>query len=102
MKAIVEQPFSDVKKRLDASRSYLIFENDLKRSGDSILSEDHRIYRQLAKHRLDWERIKDADGEYVIVQTTPGKEDQMLGRIMAGGIPKEIICYVYKANPLTG
>lgn len=96
----VNQRFSDVKKNLDASKSYLIFETDSKRSKDSILAKDLPIYSFLESRGFSWQRIndKELDREYLIVQTNPGDEDHILGRLMACALPKDMVYYVYKAN----
>ena len=100
VKDILIKKFLDVKKTLDASKSYLIFENDLKRTSDSILSESLPVYQYLDKHQFHWQKIfdKQLDREYLIVQTEPGKEDNILGRLISCQLPKDMVYYVYKAT----
>lgn len=99
---IIEMRFSDMKQSLDASQSYLVFENDRHKSNDSLLSDDQAIYPYLAAHGYVSKRIYD-DGlnrEYLVVRVEPGKEDILLGKLLAGPLPKEMVYYLYKAtNP---
>ncbi len=97
---IIEMRFSDVKQSLDASQSYLVFENDRHKSDDSLLSDDQAIYQYLAEHGYAGKRIYDADlnREYLVVQVGPGNEDIILGRLLAGPLPRKMVYYVYKAT----
>ncbi len=99
-KDALNKRFLDVKKQLDESKSYLIFENDVTRSGDSVFAEDLPVYRYLEQQKLEWQQIRDRqlEREYLIVQIEPGTEDQTLGRLMANRLPKDMVYYVYKAN----
>lgn len=93
--------FPDVKKRLDVSKSYLIFENDIKQSGESILDDTLEINRYLADRHPDWQKVydKQMNREYLIIQIEPGNEDDILGRLMTYQLPKKMVYYVYKATP---
>ena len=91
--------FSDVKKELDSSKGYLIFENDISQSDESLFSETLQIYHYLKKHQMIWQKILDngLEREFLIIQTEPGKEDDVLGRLMAYHLPSDLVYYVYKA-----
>lgn len=100
-KDILHKRFSDLKKELDPSKSYLIFENDVKKMGNSILSGDLPVYEYLERHQFIWQKIEDSQikREYLIVQTEPGNEDDTLGRLMVYQMPREVTYFVYKATP---
>lgn len=91
--------FLDVKKELDSSKGYLIFENDINQSDESLFSETLQIYHYLEKHQMIWQKILDSGlgREFLIIQTEPGKEDDVLGKLMAYHLPGELVFYVYKA-----
>ena len=95
-----KENFSWIKQSLDPGSSYIIFENDLKQQGGSIFDSDHIAYAYLAREKIVWQQIIDMDlsREYLVIRTVPGKEDQVLGRIMGYGFPENTIYYIYKAK----
>ena len=99
-KNILNQRFLDVKKKLEPSKSYLIFENDAGKTDDSLLSETLQVYAYLETQQLEWQTFIDREqkSEYLIIQTEPGNEDDILGRLMACQLPEDMVCYVYKAG----
>lgn len=97
---MIQKSFSWIKKNLDPSRSYIIFENDLTRQADSIFSEAFIAYQYLKKGGYAWKKICDITDskEYLVIQIDPGNEDETLGKIMGYGFSKDIISYLYKAK----
>ena len=95
-----KENFSWIKQSLDPRASYIIFENDLKQQGGSIFDSDHIAYAYLAREKIVWQQIIDMDKsrEYLVIRMAPGKEDQVLGRIMGYGFPENTIYYIYKAK----
>jgi hypothetical protein len=95
-----KENFKWIKQSLDPGASYIIFENDLKQQGGSIFDSDHIAYAYLAREKIVWQQIIDMDKsrEYLVIRTAPGKEDQVLGRIMGYGFPENTIYYIYKAK----
>ncbi len=95
-----KQSFSGIKKALDPSASYIIFENNLNNQGPSIFDPLHRVYGYLKKDHIIWQQVldKNLSREYLVIKLQPGKEDQALGRAMGYGFPEDIIYYLYKAE----
>ena len=93
-----KQSLDWIKKSLDPKASYLIFENEVDRSGASCLPRG--FYEFLEKEQISWQQVIDMDlsREYLVVKVRPGKEDRVLGKIMGYGIPEKTIYYVYKAE----
>lgn len=92
--------FLEIKQRLDPMGSYIIFENDLKQGGPSILDTAHGAYAFLERENFTWQQVLDPDlaREYLVVRIPKGDEDQALGRVMAYGLPKNTIYYLFKAR----
>jgi hypothetical protein len=95
-----KENFLRIKQSLDPWSSYIIFENDLKQEGGSIFDPTHIAYAYLAREKIVWQQIIDMDKshEYLVICINPGKEDQVLGRIMGYGFPENTIYYIYKAK----
>ncbi|MCG8686071.1 MAG: hypothetical protein MI892_14425, partial [Desulfobacterales bacterium] len=53
---IETRSFLDVKKELYSSKGYLIFENDINQSDESLFSETLQIYHFLEKHQMIWQK----------------------------------------------
>lgn len=92
--------FLQIKKELDSSKGYLIFENDINQSDESLFSETLQIYHYLEKNQMIWQKILDSglEREFLIIQTEPGNEDIILGRLLAGPLPRDMVYYIYKAR----
>ena len=97
---IQKSNFSKVKKNLDSSKSYIIFENDLKKEKKSIFSDDIMVYTYLQKEKYPNRKIIDTElsREYLVIQVDPGNEDEILGRLMGYGFPRDMVYYLYKAK----
>lgn len=103
-KNIKKGSFSSIKKNLDSSKSYIIFENDLKKEKHSLFSDDIIAYRYLEKENCSFKQIIDRDlsREYLVIQIDPGNEDEFFSKVMGYGFPKNTIYYLFKANKKTG
>ena len=99
-KNIQKGSFAGIKKNLDSSKSYIIFENDLNKEKDSIFSNDIMAYTYLQKEKYSWQKIMDPDlaREYLVIQINPENEDKVLGKLMGYGFPRDIVYYLYKAK----
>ncbi|MBF0467947.1 MAG: hypothetical protein HQK61_03545 [Desulfamplus sp.] len=97
---IVRKSFSWIKKNLDPSMSYIIFENDLNKQAASIFSESLIAYQYLKKENCSWKKVYDSgcSKEYLVIQIDPGYEDQTLGKVMGYGFPNDTVYYLYKAE----
>ncbi len=89
-----------IKQNLDSSLSYIIFENDIKKQGESIFDPDHMAYTFLKGEKHTWQQVIDMDlsKEYLVIQIEPGNEDEVLGRLMGYGFPRDTVYYLYKAE----
>ena len=89
-----------IKQNLDSSLSYIIFENDIKKQGESIFDPDHMAYAFLKGEKHTWQQVIDMDlsREYLVIQIQPGNEDEVLGRLMGYGFPRDTVYYLYKAE----
>jgi len=98
-KAIKKDSFSGIKKNLDASKSYIIFENDLKKEKNSIFPEEIIAYKFLRKEKYLWEQVFDEEisREYLVIQIARGNEDETLGKVLGYGFPKDTVYYLFKA-----
>ncbi|MCG8637409.1 MAG: hypothetical protein MI863_26500 [Desulfobacterales bacterium] len=96
----VEHSFIRIKQGLDPTRSYIIFEHDLKHRGKSIFDPSHRIYAYLKKKKMGWQQVIDMDlaMEYLVIQVPAGKEDAVLGKILGFGFSEHIVFYIFKAE----
>jgi hypothetical protein len=96
----VQKSFAWIKKHLDPSRSYIIFENDLNKQTLSILSDSHIAYQYLKKANYAWKKVGDpgCSKEYLVIQTDLGNEDETLGKVVGYGFSKDIVYYLYKAE----
>ncbi|MCP4023905.1 MAG: hypothetical protein GY729_18820 [Desulfobacteraceae bacterium] len=95
-----KKSFDWIKKNLDPLKSYIVFENDLNKQDDSILSESFIAYQYLNEDMLTWQKVFDVKKlkEYLVIQIDPGNEEEKLGKIMGYGFPKETVSYLYKAK----
>jgi hypothetical protein len=95
---IIEESFDWIKKNLDPLMGYIIFENDLSQA-DSIFSESLRAYQYLKKENYAVRKVYDSKSskEYLVIQTEPGNENEILGRVMGYGFGKDTVYYLYKA-----
>ena len=96
---IKEKNFDWIKKNLDPAKSYIVFENNLKKETDSIFSNKNLVYKYLRKEKFVWEQILDKRlrREYLVIQIEPGNEDAMLGKLFEYKFSKDIVYYLYKA-----
>ena len=96
---IKEKNFDWIKKNLDPAKSYIVFENNLKKETDSIFSNKNLVYKYLSKEKFVWEQILDKrlSREYLVIQIEPGNEDVMLGKLFEYKFSKDIVYYLYKA-----
>jgi len=97
---IIQKNFDWIKKNLDPSMSYIIFENDLNKQTLSIFSKSLVAYQYLKKGNYAWKKVYDSKHlkEYVVIQIDPENEDEILGEIMGYGFGKDIVSYLYKAE----
>ena len=97
---IIQKSFDWIKKNLDPSMSYIIFENDLNKQTLSIFSKSLVAYQYLKKGNYVWKKVYDSKHlkEYVVIQIDPENEDEILGEIMGYGFGKDIVSYLYKAE----
>lgn len=95
-----KQSLDWIRKSLDPGASYIVFENEAARPGESALSPG--ILEFLDREQIIWQQVVDMDlsREYLVVKVCPGREDRMLGKIMGCGIPEQTIYYVYKAEEI--
>ena len=96
----IQKNFAWIKKHLDPSHGYIVFENDLNRQALSIFNESIIAYQYLKKEKYAWKKVYDSDEskEYLVVQTEPGREDETLGKVMGFGFSKDTVYYLYKAQ----
>ncbi len=97
---IIQKSFDWIKKHLDPSMSYIIFENDLNKQTLSIFSKSLVAYQYLKKGNYAWKKVYDSKHlkEYVVIQIDPENEDEILGEILGYGFGKDIVSYLYKAE----
>jgi hypothetical protein len=97
---IIQKSFGWIKKHLDPSISYIIFENDLNKQTDSIFLKTLIPYQYLKKGNFAWKKIYDSKylKEYLVIQIDPGNEEETLGKVLGYGFPKDTIYYLYKAE----
>lgn len=97
---IIRKSFGWVKRNLDPSRSYIIFENDLSKQTRSIFSESLIAYQYLKKKNHAWKGVYDSGSkkEYLVIEIEPGNEDETLGKVMGYGFPGDTVYYLYKAE----
>ncbi len=97
---IIRKSFGWVKKNLDPSRSYIIFENDLNKQASSIFADSLVAYGYLDRENYVWKKVFDSEisKEYLVIQIDPGDEDATLGRLMGYGFPGDVVYYVFKAE----
>ncbi len=97
---MIKKSFAWIKKNLDPEKSYIIFENDLKKQADSIFSKSFIAYHYLKKGNYAWKKVYDSDGskEYLVILIAPGNEDETLGKLMGYGFLKDTVSYLYKAE----
>ncbi|MBU1340896.1 MAG: hypothetical protein KKE44_05430 [Proteobacteria bacterium] len=96
---IIEKSFSWIKNQLDPAMGYVIFENNLNKQPLSLFSESLTAY--LKKAGYAFKMVFDAQQakEYLVIQVDPGNEDEILGKVMGYGLPKDTVSYLYKAKP---
>ena len=97
---ISRKSFAWIKKQLNPSRGYVIFESDINEQALSIFSESLMAYQYLKKANHAFKRVLDAEKqkEYLVIQIEPGSEDEILGKVMGYGFPKDTVTYLYKAQ----
>ncbi|MCK5096722.1 MAG: hypothetical protein KAR45_01390 [Desulfobacteraceae bacterium] len=96
---IKKQNFEWIKKNLDPAKSYIVFENNLRKKNDSIFSDKNLVFKYLRQEDFFWEQVFDKDlvREYLVIQIDPGNEDEMLGKLIGYEFSKETVYYLYKA-----
>lgn len=97
---IKKDSFAGIKNTLDASRSYIVFENDLTKAEQSIFSDDMPVCSYLEKEGYSWQKVLDTNlsREYLVIQFKPGNEDEILGKVMGYGLPEDTVYYLFKAR----
>lgn len=82
------------------AKSYIIFENDLKKGKESIFSKDIHAYNYLENLNVSWYQSMDTNlmMEYLVLQLEPGKEDEVLGKMMGQGFSTDMVYYLFKAK----
>jgi len=97
---MIKKSFSWIKKNLNPSRSYIIFENDLNKQTLSIFSASLIAYQYLKNGNYTWKKVFDSktSKEYLVIQIDPGKEDEALGKVIGYGFPIDTVYYLYKAE----
>ena len=84
--------FSGIKKGLDSSKSYIIFENNLKKGKNP--------FKYLQKENYSWQQVIDRDmlKQYLVIQVAPGNEDEVLGKVIGYGLAEDTVYYIFKAE----
>jgi hypothetical protein len=84
--------FSGIKKSLDSSKSYIIFENNLKKGKNP--------FKYLQKENYPWQQVIDRDmlKQYLVIQVAPGNEDEVLGKVIGYGLAEDTVYYIFKAG----
>ncbi len=97
---MIRKSFGWIKKHLDPSMSYIIFENDLTKQRLSIFSESLIAYQYLKKGNYAWKKVYDSkySKEYLVIKIDPENEDETLGKVLGYGFPKDTVYYLYKAE----
>ncbi len=97
---VKKDSFAGIKNTLDASSSYIVFENDLIKASKSIFSDDIPIGSYLEKEGYSWQKVLDTNlsREYLVIQFKPGNEDEILGKVMGYGLPEDTVYYLFKAK----
>ncbi|MCG8568310.1 MAG: hypothetical protein MI747_24845 [Desulfobacterales bacterium] len=94
----LEKDFQWIKRGLDPHAGYIIFEHHVSKSTETIFDPRHPIYAYLSRKGLGFQQVKDPvmAVEYLVVQTKPGREDALLGRLLGYGFPPHIVFYLFK------
>ncbi len=89
-----------IKQTLDPGASYIIFENDRTQGDESIFDPSHPAYAFFKATGYTWKKVMDEklEREYLVVCIGTGNEDEVLGRVMGYGFPKDLVYYLYKAK----
>ncbi len=84
--------FSGIKKNLDSSKSYIIFENSLEKGKNP--------FKYLQKENYPWQQVVDRDmlKQYLVIQVAPGHEDEVLGKVIGYGVAEDTVYYIFKAE----
>jgi len=84
--------FAGIKKGLDSSKSYIIFENSLKKGKNP--------FKYLQKENYSWQQVIDRDmlKQYLVIQVAPGNEDEVLGKVIGYGLAEDTVYYIFKAG----
>ncbi len=92
--------FPWIKRGLDPKASYVVFEHGLKFQGESIFDSTHGVYAFLEQEGLSWQHVVDMDlsVEYLVIRVSPGREDQILGKVLGSGFSENIVFYIFKAE----
>jgi hypothetical protein len=96
---IEEKSFYWIKKNLDPLKSYIVFENNLKKGTGSIFLKKNPVFKYLRDETFIWEQFidKNLSREYLVIQIGQGSEDEILGKLIGYEFSKNIVYYLYKA-----
>ena len=97
---IKDKTFKWVKRNLDPTKSYIVFESKINTKNDSIFLEKAPVFEYFKDNKILWEHILDIDllREYLVIQFKPGNEDKMLGKLIEYNFSKNIVYYLYKSQ----
>lgn len=97
---IKAKSFKWIKKNLDPFNSYIVFENNLNKETSSIFIKNNPVYEYLQKEKILWVQVFDKRllREYLVIQIDPGKEDEMLGKLISYEFSQNLVYYLYKAE----
>jgi hypothetical protein len=92
--------FAWIKQTLDPGASYIVFENTLTREGGSLFDPGLSAYAYFEASGYTWKMVMDKalQKEYLVVCIGTGNEEEVLGRVMGYGFPKDTVYYLYKAK----
>ena len=89
-----------IKGQLAPDGSYIVFEHDIQVSKDSIFTKSLRVYDFLRQEKYSWQQVKDVSlfREYLVIRIGLGKEEEILGKMLSLGFPKNTVYYLYRAG----
>jgi hypothetical protein len=97
---IIHADLDWIKAQLKPEGSYIVFEHAAKADVPSIFAKESRVYTYLAQAQYPWQQVRNKalEREYLVIRIPPGNEEEILGKVLSAGLPKETVYYLYKAG----
>lgn len=97
---IIHADLDWIKSQLTPGRSYIVFEHAVKTDASSIFSKGSRVYAYLAQAQYPWQQVQNTKRgkEYLVIRIEPDREEEILGKMLSLGLPKNTVYYLYRAG----